>query len=166
MQYDLAGAWERWTEMWEARVGAWRRLRLASNLLRLPELAAGFGLWLELFERHQRHQHQVRELSLQGECDALKEALQHERTQCAQKLAAAAAERKALAQQVGQLGGVVAEANAKFEAQQAAERAKQVQLLGRQISRRMMNRAMAIGGRCNCWAAVVNPSATRAGRSW
>jgi len=145
MNQDIARAWASWFELWESRVDALTKLRVAANSLRRPELTIGFSTWRTLVTMLKQREIERRELGLRGERDALLEEVKHLRRETDEKLAEAASERGMLIAKIKELGGTAAEAEANLEAQQAAEKAERAQLLGRQITRRMMNRSISMG---------------------
>jgi hypothetical protein len=147
MHAGLAGAWETWCEMWEARRYSLQRLRHVANRLQKPVLAAAYYEWLDTWEEERRAREAARkslhEAGLLGARTALEAEVQRLHTEYEAKLAVAeAAKSAALDRQRIELVGS-AEEVAALRAQQ--EKEARVELLRRQCVRRALYRELSRG---------------------
>jgi hypothetical protein len=147
MHAGLAGAWETWCEMWEARRYSLQRLRHVANRLQKPVLAAAYYEWLDTWEEERRAREAARkslhEAGLLGARTALEAEVQRLHIEYEAKLAAAeAAKSAALDRQRIELVGS-AEEVAALRAQQ--EKEARVELLRRQCVRRALYRELSRG---------------------
>jgi len=147
---DLAAGWEAWVELWEAKTYAMKRLRQVGNRLKRPEVAIAFSLWSELLvqkyeaERYARMSGlQRREKDLEAEVADLEAEVKrvHEWAQ-AQQAKAEEDKKLALDRMVLELTGSAEEILALKETEAKEQR---VELLRRQVGRRMMNQGIASG---------------------
>jgi len=142
---DVTRGWTAWVELWEAKTYAMHRLRQAANRLRLPAIAHAFAAIAEEVERSRmRAEAKARrqlEAGLHGESAALSEEIKQIRVQYEAKLAFAEEDKKrALKMQLVELTGSSAEKQALIAQQMKEER---IELLQRQIGRRMMNKGLS-----------------------
>ena len=150
MSQDLAGGFAAWTELWEARVYAKSRLLEVANQLRKPELSSAFGFW-----RDDAHTVRVaaridaearRAERYKAESGTLQSDLEKLRFEYERKLASMAAEKEAaLHRQFTELTGSAALRAAAIEERAKEER---IELLRRQIGRRMLNHDLS-----NAWSS-------------
>ena len=143
MNTGLARGWLAWVALWTAKVYALQRLREAANRIRRPELAHAFSFWVGAWEAAQRvkeeQAQQLREAGLRGERETIQEELARIRTALA---SAEEDKRSALERQRIELAGSAGEM-ATLQEQRAKE--ERVELLRRQIMRRMMNQGLTNG---------------------
>ena len=136
--------------MWSAKSYAMERLRECGNRLRAPGKASAFSDW-RTYSADQKHARSLRALAekeagLQGDAYALAQELAAVRAACEARLVAAEEEKRtALERQRIELTGS-AEEMAALNAAKAKE--ERIELLRRQIGRRMMNQGIA-----NAWSA-------------
>jgi len=147
MASGLAVGWVAWYELYTARKGALAKLRRSSQKLRRPHLAAGFALWVAVWsEAHHRAELKAadeRERGLSATSSGLAEELQALKTQLeAQQGAAEADKRRALERQRVELVGSHSERAAM---RQKLDKEERVELLRRQVLRRVMNASMTRG---------------------
>jgi len=124
-------------------------LHAVANRLQRPEVQHAFAVWLDLLIlKHERDQYtklnglQKSERDLQTRCSQLEEELKRLRTEAS--LQASAAERQrseALQRQLTELTGSATEI---AEIQSQEEREARVELLRRQITRRILNRSISL----------------------
>lgn len=147
---DLAHAWEAWSELWEAKSYSLRRLREVASRLRTPQLVQAFALWGGLLDEKREKEQQMqlsglqrRELELQRECDKRDKEIERLRSECDMKLMAAEEDKAiALQRQLVELTGSAEEIAAVREAE---EKEARVELLRRQIGRRMLYQSVSRG---------------------
>jgi hypothetical protein len=157
MNAGLASGWAAWHELWEAKTYAMARLREVGNRFRSPGIALAFGHWADRWESSFRAREmaelRAEAMGIAGEATTMQLQLAELRAEMERKLAAAAEEKRvALERQLVELTGS-AEANAALEEQRAKE--ERVELLRRQIGRRIMNQDITRGftAWCELWAA-------------
>ena len=146
----VADAWGAWLEFAGARGHAMRRLREVGGRLRRPEMSFAFGVWsVVLDEKRERERHaqlselQKRELALEAKCARLVELAERARGEAEAKLAQAEAEKRiALDRQLVELTGRAEEIAAVRETEAKEAR---VELVRRQIGRRMMSYLLSRG---------------------
>jgi hypothetical protein len=148
MNADLSGAWSAWYDFWSAKTYAMQRLREVGNKFRSPELLNAFTLWAELWEEAVQAkllaEEQARASGAASERDGLRGQLERMSAEYEQKLqryeqklrAASEHLEQALERQRVELTGSAAEQAALREEKEKEER---VELLRRQMLRRMMN---------------------------
>ena len=149
MNRDLTLGWAAWLDLWEAKTYAMNRLREVGNRLRSPELAVAFTLWAQTWEREKqaaklsaaesmRRQLEAERAGISNDLEAMKEEYE-------ERLRKAEAARLLLLEKVALLGGSGEEAEELLRARAEQEKEERVQLLRRQIGRRMMNQGMVRG---------------------
>ena len=151
MNAGLASGWAAWHELWAAKTYALDRLRRTGKRLRGGIIVSSFDDWAaSAREARKAAAHAAdlatREQELTAETAALEAELAAMREHCRLQLVAAAEERRvALERQKVELLGSAAE-----QAELREEKAKEerIELLKRQVGRRMMNQGIANG-----WAA-------------
>ena len=139
----VANGWNAWTELWQERTYAKRRLRQIGNRLHKPELACAFSTWESLVAERREHARKSefeklreREQELAETCAWLKEELGKARAEAATRIARAEQEKaSALQRQLTEMTGSAAEIAALRDEEAREER---VELLRRQIARRIM----------------------------
>ena len=149
---DLAHAFTAWHELWSARTYALTRMLEARNRLHAPELAHAFTGWHEVCAQEAYRARLVGQFKKEAASEGAREALEDEvvsmRSEYEAKLAAAAEERAlALQRQLVELTGTAEEQMALREAKEKEER---IELLRRQVVRRIMYSSMSHG-----WSAWV-----------
>jgi len=164
MNAGLLNAWCAWTELWEAKVYALRRLREAANRLTTPELADAFATWTAEIENQRRRAElramRQREAILSGEQSDLGQELNCLKEQFARELSALREEKKvALERQLIELTGSADERLALKADQEKEER---IELMRRQSTRRMLNAGVAHGWAV--WREYVDAKAYAIGR--
>jgi hypothetical protein len=147
MNKDLSEAWTAWFEMWSAKTYAMGRLREIANRLRAPEKSMAFSHWQRDWQEYLKHQQirawKQREDALEGTTAALEQELKALRVEYEGKLRQAEeAKHLALERQLISLTGTAEERKAAVEEQAREER---IELLRRQIGRRMLNRSLSRG---------------------
>ena len=146
----LSTGWEAWVERWEAKTDSLRRLRKVANRLKSPQISWAMGLWMELLEEKRQKEAeeqmsgmQKKELELERKVEALKAELERERDNHAARLAKMEEEKVlALERQLVELTGSAEEIAAVREAE---EKQARVELLGRQVGRRLVHRDLSLG---------------------
>ena len=143
MNRQISMGFTAWVDMWEAKVYAMSRLRECGQRLKSPELAEAFGEWVAVWDEAVREREEAeaaeREKLLRGESVTLEEEVER------LKLALAAAEdekEKALERQMVELAGSAEE---RMALQAEKEKEERIELLKRQVGRRMMNQGIANG---------------------
>ena len=149
MNAGLLNAWNAWQELWSAKVYSLERLRQVANFFRAPQLANAFAFWARhtaaVLSRDVAIVHQEKAAALTRERDALQSQLDALRAESEAKLAEAVAERLTLLARVSDLSGSTVDTEALVEAATAAEREKRIELLKRQVVRRIGSRSLALG---------------------
>ena len=150
MNASLASGWAAWHELWNARAYALARLRHVANRLHKPSLSAAFEGWVAEWQacvaEAEAFRHKAREEQLAIQLAEVEATLRETIATYEAKLALAAQDKRAaMARQLDEVSGS-AEARAAAEAARAKE--ERVELLRRQMTRRMMNASLASG-----WAA-------------
>jgi len=143
----LTSGFAAWVELAEARVYALERLRQVGNRLRLPHLAMCFEFWgsesLEAKLEAEKIAWKHKEQHITGKAAALGAELVRVRAECEAKLAHAAREHDAQLQRLKlEMSGDNDEQRAAAE---AADKEARVELLRRQIGRRILNQAATRG---------------------
>jgi hypothetical protein len=166
MNTSLASGWGAWHELWSAKVYAKQRLRECANRLKSPDLANAYELWVRRWE-HAKWQRAMADekkqhAALEHEKRELDASLVLVRQEYEQKLAYAEEQRIALLEKVAALGGDAAAAEALTEAQAQKDKEERVELLRRQIVRRIKNQGLARGwiSWVEMWQARVEGKAT------
>ena len=149
MNRDLSLGWQCWLDLWEAKTYAMSRLREVGNRFRAPELAEAFSQWAVTWERERAAQrlaaataHKAR---LEAQSSELSGELAAVKAEYEEKLRKSEASRVILLEKVALLGGGAAEVAELLEAQSALDKEKRVELLRRQIARRMLNQGIIRG---------------------
>ena len=147
MNKDLSTAWTAWLEMWEAKMYTMAQLRQVANRLHAPEKSNAFHHWLVDWQEDLRQKKlaamRQRETALEGSAAQLEEELRTVRAEYEEKLRKAEeAKHIALERQLVQFSGSAEEREA---IRQAQEREERIELLRRQVGRRMMNRGLSVG---------------------
>jgi len=154
MNASTANAWGAWVELWEAKTYAMGRLLEVRNRLSQPELSKAFGFWARWCEGESRKivlsAAQERESRLAIECERLRGELTGDRTKWEAKVSTLSAERLRLLEEVARLSGGAAESEALLEVEREHAREERVELLRRQMVRRMTNAGLA-----DAWIAWV-----------
>ena len=138
-----------------------KRLREVANHLQSPDTSMTFYFWsrdtVSTKVRNAAVHTEANLLGITKERDELRERLGALRAESEQKLAELAGERVALLTRVSQLSGNASDAEAVLQAQVAQEREQRVELLRRQITRRIMNRDLSAGftAWCEMWQSKV-----------
>ena len=150
MNRDIALGFGAWKDLWEATVYAMGRLRDVGNRLRAPELANAFAEWCDDWGETQKlsilEQQQAATMQLAAERDQLLKELQQARLDAETQLAAAERERTAALERLRvQLSGTVDEQQRLREEEEKAAKEERVDLVRRQMVRRIMNRDIALG---------------------
>jgi len=159
MHTSLARGWTAWESFWMAKVDALAALRRVAGRLRLPELAYALAVWGEQMVAQKRAAAAMQRKRKQGkmkeEAGRLKAELARAKADLDSQMATAAAEVLELKSEVVRLGGGAEEAAALAQAQAAKEREARIELLRRQIGRRLLSRDLARGWSawCEMWAA-------------
>jgi hypothetical protein len=160
MNRDVALGFGAWAELWQSRVYALTRLREVGNRLRSPEKSFAFGEWAYQWEEAEHTRLLEEQMQRESELLSTKALVEDElagiRKECEVKLAAKDVElRVALERQKIELVGT-AEEREKLHEQQAKE--ERIDLLRRQMVRRIMNRdiAMCFQTWLGMWEAKVH----------
>ena len=149
---DLGLGWQAWLELYEARKHAMQCLRTAANRLRAPELADAFSGWEDVWRRGKNEailaaeKEKARRLRLgseeiSAELEAVKADYEHKLATLAERFAHAE-------HQLSMLRGSQSELKIAAAEQEQHERTERVELLTRQLARRMKNSDLTQG-----WAA-------------
>ena len=160
LQARLTKGWSAWSEHFEAYTYAHQRLRTCANRLRAPGKATAFGLWRgqwreELAARRAAEEAAAIEGNLRLEVARLKSELEGTRLEQQRRVAQGESHKaNALAHLRVELTGSAEEQAAAYEQKVKHER---VELLRRQITRRMANRDLNNG-----WAAWMQLWSARA----
>ena len=147
MNSDLARGWTAWVETWEARIHSRRLLQSAASRLTKPVLSSAFGYWRTDWRETEREQaertnRELAEKLQQRQLDAEQE-LTEQRQLHAQELAAMSAKHtRDLERLRVELTGTAEEREAMRDARERDER---VELLRRQVTRRMLNADLSRG---------------------
>jgi len=159
---DLSSGWEAWLELWEAKTYAMRRLREVGARLKRPELSMAFRTWEELLALKREAEQtkaltglQAREVQLQGEISKLEREVERQKAEMEFKLAKAEDDKAvAIERAMLELTGSTEEILALKETEAKEQR---VELLRRQIGRRMMNSGVSRGFSAwhELWAAKL-----------
>ena len=163
MNRDISLGFGAWVELWEAKTYAMGRLRSVGNRLKSPELADAFSYWRVDLQTTQSmsllEQQQSEKNALQAERDGLSAELARVRGEFERTLAAAEEERRVSLERLRvQLSGSVEEQQRMLEEQEKEAREERIQLLRRQMVRRIMNRdiALGFGAWVELWIAKVD----------
>jgi len=147
MNQGIIRGWSAWQEMYDAKTYAMNKLREVGSKLRSPEMAMAFSKWLDLYQEHLDRQ-------LMSEAEKREAELAEERARHAAeldqlksvyevKLASASDEKLAALDRLRiELAGTTEERMALEEAKAKEER---IELLRRQVGRRMMNQGIIRG---------------------
>jgi hypothetical protein len=147
MNSGLANGFSAWHDLWSAKTWAINRLREVGNRLRAPEKAIAFQRIAEAAEAA-RHAKQLRSLAeeqagLQGQALSLAEQLAAVTAACEERLVQMEEEKKLALERLRiELTGN-AEEVMKLRAEQ--EKEARVELLRRQVGRRMLHQGLANG---------------------
>ena len=147
MNQDIIRGWSAWQEMYEAKTYAMNRLREVGNKLRAPELSEAFVFWAEECDAERQQavlNGSQSELAKETEArKAVEEELQLVRQELAQKAKEADEKLRAELERLKiELTGSAAEKEAMLEEKAREER---IELLRRQVGRRMMNQDIIRG---------------------
>jgi hypothetical protein len=150
MNQDIIRGWSAWQEMYEAKTYAMNRLRQAASRLSAPEKANAFSFWQDDWREEQRllleasAESSTRELrEAKRKTKALEEELQFVNEQMALKAKEADEKLRAELERLKiELTGSAAEKEAMLEEKAREER---IELLRRQVGRRMMNQDIIRG---------------------
>ena len=153
MNSQLANGWAAWHELWSAKTHAMERLRKVTSRFRTPQLASAFAFWV-IARQLMSHAKLVREANrtgsqLQNETRQ-REELASQLHKAETALALVTAEKQDLMRRLPGLTLQHSEAERVHAEQLAREREGRVDLLARQITRRIMYSGMASG-----WTAWV-----------
>ena len=143
----ITRGWTAWHEMWSAKVRNQQMLRQAASRLLKPLLSEGFRFWQRDWEEKQRKEAEKQRLdyenSLLSDKDKLELELQKMRDECDRKLVSAAKiHQQEMTELRISLAGSAEEQNALREAKEKEER---IELLRRQVTRRIMNADISRG---------------------
>ena len=145
MQQDLALAFTSWQDYWEAHAFAMNLLRNAANHLATPGLVRGFHGWLGYIELKRGYMEERKKRGLEEQNESLGDKMKRMQASHEEKLVSLAAERAKLLEKIAQLSGSAERMEMEAEAQRAADRQSRVELLQRQVTRRIMNRGLSRG---------------------
>ena len=145
LRRDAARAFQAWSEAWEARAHTMRLLHGAAGRLARPKLAQAVSHWrqdwwtAEVARRAAAQRQEAEKLTARtSDLERMVEALRSE-------LAETARECEMLREQVRSLSGGLLSAEERVKAQAAKEKEERVELLRRQIGRRMLHHGLALG---------------------
>ena len=164
MNRDIAMGFGAWVEMWYAKVEAMDKLRAVGNKLRSPELSNAFDHWAMDFDAERQAKLAAANMSFTQQLELSKaamEALQKEMYALQDQLAKVQAEKRGLSEVVDSLKGnnssLAASSQAALEALEAKAREERIELLRRQMVRRIMNRGISMGFQAwvELWQAKV-----------
>ena len=148
MRSDLSKGWSAWLEMWEAKTYARQRMREVANRLRAPELASAFTDWVLVYhterERHLAVEARKKSSLLAQQSSKYKD-LEQELVRVRAELATVSEERMNLRERISELDGGVTEAERLRQEAEAKSKEERIELLRRQIGRRMMNADLGRG---------------------
>ena len=156
LNQGIIRGWTAWAELWYAKKNAFAILRRATNRFRTPALADAFAFWVADWDSEKRAAASAARISelrqtangARGAQSSLEQELETVRAEMRAKLADADTEKRAALERLRvELVGS-AEEMAALREQQAKE--DRVELLRRQIMRRMMNQGISRG-----WTAWV-----------
>ena len=153
---DLTRGWETWFDMWEAETLRARQMQRVRNLMDRPALVTSFGFWIHDWRETQHRMERARLLrtsrkaqeEMMAEHDKVVRQLAAVQEEMARRLVAAEEHKQyALKQQEKELTGSLEEREA---VRKQREREKRVELVIRQIARRMLNQDLRRG-----WTAWI-----------
>ena len=147
MNAGLSRGWTAWIELWEAKTYAMQTLRAVGNKLRSPEVADAFGAWADDVAEEKRAAEVLAQRSqlggLAAELSAVKQELAALQVESEQRLAEGAAAHAADLQRLRvELTGMAEERESMRAAQ---DREARVQLVRRQVARRIISRGLVRG---------------------
>ena len=147
MNQGLASAWTSWYDFWCEKTYALSKLRKVANMLRYPRQADAFSVWVHVYDAVNAKKAAKESMQKTMNVDELRKhheaELEKERAFYQGRLDAAAEEQRlALEKQCLELTGS-AEAVASLKARH--EKEERIELLRRQMVRRMMNQGVAFG---------------------
>lgn len=148
MRADFVWGWSCWFDFWSAKVYAMDRLRGAANKLKSPELYDAFTFWYTDAMEAKRAMLTEENASVSDKlANATQRAAQMEREieELKAQLEETAKERDALAGGLTSLESSAAEKARLTEEQLMFEKEQRIQLLARQVGRRMMNQGIIRG---------------------
>ena len=159
---DITMAFTAWTDLWTAKVYAMNRLRQVGNRFKSPALLVAFDEWAaacyEATQQRKAAAARAHKAKLEAERGELSGEIGRIKAEYEEKLRKAESARLLLLEKVTLLGGGSAEISELMEAQSALEKEKRVELLRRQIARRMLNQGIIRGWTAwhELWAARVS----------
>lgn len=166
MNSGVTSGWAAWHELWSAKTYALSTLRRAANKLHngRRDLDWAFGVWADECEEVRRqadlNSRKTREEQLEAKVEQLETLLEETKVGYEQRLLAAADDKRlALERQAVVLTGTAEEVAAAKEAQ---EKEARIELLRRQIGRRMANTELTRGW--SAWTDFVDAKNYAMGR--
>ena len=164
MNRDISLGFTAWQEVWQAKVYAMKRLRECANRLKSPDLLLAFEFWAEdamAAKTASALSAQDRQLAaMQAERDEIAEELQRVRSELKHQRATNEEEKRVALERLRvELSGSAAE-QAKLQEEQARE--ERIELLRRQMVRRIMNRDISLG--FTAWHELWSAKVLRDGR--
>ena len=148
MNQSISRGWSAWVEMWEAKTYAMARLREVGNHLRAPELSTAFMGWVlqwhAVLEAKAMADARAKAGLLSSQGSAM-DSLQAELQQVRKELATVSSERMELRARVASLDGGSTEAERVLAEAEAKAKEERVELLRRQMLRRMLHSGIVRG---------------------
>ena len=149
MNQGIIKGWTAWHSLYQEKVHQRRMLSRAAQRLTRPAVVAAYSTWRHSFEVEQQRRTlaamRQREAALGQDSAALQSQMEQLRASYEARLASAEAARKALEQQLYSLNGAASDSERRLEEQMAKEKAERVELLRRQIGRRIKNQDILRG---------------------
>ena len=148
MSADLAWGWSCWFDLWSAKTYALSRLRQVANKLKSPELYDAFSFWYaDAMDEKRARLANENQTSAEKLANATKHQAQMERQieELRAELEQVAKERDSLAGGLSSLESSAAEKARLVEEQLQFEKEQRIELLARQVGRRMMNQGIIRG---------------------
>ena len=149
MNAGISRGWTAWNEMWLEKVRQSQLIRKAGSRLAKPALSFSYGMWKHSWEAAQVAAAMAKARAREAEAGqgtaALSQQLEKLREHYELRLASSESARKALEDQLNQLGGAMSEQERLLKEQEEKAREERVELLRRQIVRRIMNAGISRG---------------------
>ena len=146
---DLSRGWTAWHGTWTEAVRQRQLIRKAGSRIAKPAMSFAYGTWKRSWDDAQKKQAMAKARqreALAGESEAaLAQKIEKLREHYELRLSASEEARQALSNQLAELGGSVAEKDRLLQQQESKAREERVELLRRQIVRRIMNQGITRG---------------------
>ena len=145
----LAGAWQAWLELYEAKTYAKKRLQQAASRLKAPELARTFQWWVQWRQaklaKVEMMAARAAEAAALEERQDLAMAYEAMRAELEGKLALAEQQKAELRKALAEVDGGTSQMQALLDAREAEEKERRVELYRRQVAKRILNQGLTRG---------------------